>query len=102
MRFLGRFHDPHKNGVAPGTRNGQPQLLSRKCLWIDGVALSFDPRCPWSVGSFCTVDINFYGYIWGTAIAQRLGIANMKFEFAGQDAIKTPKLKPHRPETLSQ
>ena len=30
------------------------------------------------------------------------GIANMKFEFAVQDAIKNPQLKPHRPETLSR
>ena len=30
------------------------------------------------------------------------GIANMKFEFAVQDAIKNPKLKPHRPETLTR
>ena len=30
---------------------------------------------------------------WSTVIAQRFGIANMKFEFAVPDAIKIPNLK---------
>ena len=41
-----------------------------------------------------------YLYLWGIVIAQRFGIASMKFEFAVQerdvglqDAIKTPKLQ---------
>ena len=38
---------------------------------------------------------------WSTVIAQRFGIANMKSN-AVQDAIKTPKLKPPKPETLSR
>ena len=36
---------------------------------------------------------------WSTVIAQRFGFANMKFEFAVQDVIKNPKLKPTQPET---
>ena len=62
--------------------------------------MGFRSTLPWSVGWFCTVDLNLYGYLWGTVIAQRFGIANMKFEFAVQerdvglqDAIKTPKLQ---------
>ena len=33
---------------------------------------------------------------------QRFGVLYSKFEFAVQDAIKTPKLKPPQPETLSR
>ena len=67
-----------------------------------GFSLGFRSTLPWSVGWFCTVDLNLYGYLLGTVIAQRFGIANKKFEFTGRDVIKTPKIKPHRPETLSR
>ena len=67
-----------------------------------GFNLGFISTLPWSVGWFCTVDFNVYGYLWGTVIAQRFGIADVKFEFAVQDAIKTPKLKPPQPERLWQ
>ena len=43
-----------------------------------GYGLGFRSTLPWSAGWFCTVDLNLYGYIWGTVIAQRFGIANMK------------------------
>ena len=75
---------------------------SRKCVWTVGLWLGFCLPLRRSAGWFCTVDFNVYGYIWRTAMAQRFGIATMKFKFAVQDAIKPPKLKPHRLETLSR
>ena len=43
-----------------------------------GFSLEFRSTLPWSAGWFCTVDLNLYGYIWGTVIAQRFGFVNMK------------------------
>ena len=40
--------------------------------------MGFRSTLPRAAGCFCTVDLNLYGYIWGTVIAQRFGFANMK------------------------
>ena len=45
---------------------------------LAGFSLGFRSTLPRSAGWFCTVDLNLYGYIWGTVIAQRFGFANMK------------------------
>ena len=38
----------------------------------------------------------------GSGDTQRFGVLYSNFEFAVQDVIKTPKLKPTEPETLLQ
>ena len=45
---------------------------------LGGFSLGFRSTLPRAAGCFCTVDLNLYGYIWGTVIAQRFGFANMK------------------------
>ena len=42
---------------------------------LAGFSLGFRSTLPRSAGWFCTVDLNLYGYIWGTVLSQRSGTA---------------------------
>ena len=88
---------------------------SRKCLWfhresvsgLGGFRLGFvhDPPRLGGSGLYQNALILYHLTTarglggWRT---QRFGVLYSKFEFAVQDAIKTPKLKPPQPETLSR
>ena len=72
-----------------------------------GVRLGFVLRSARRVGS------GLYHYVlilyhlttarrWRSGDTQRFGVLYSKFEFAVQDTIKTSKLKPAQPETLSR
>ena len=67
--------------------------------WV-GFNLGFRSTLPGPAGWFCTVDLNLYGYIWGTVISQLFGISDIEFKVAMQDAIKSPTHRPTQPETL--
>ena len=54
-------------------------LIAKVSLVGRALAWGLDPRAQ-DGGCFCTVDVNLYDHILGTVIAQRFGIANMKFE----------------------
>ena len=56
-----------RTGVST-TLIGEP---SRVCSSLGWVLFTTAPE-------FCAVDLNLYGYIRGTVIAQRFGFANMK------------------------
>ena len=43
-----------------------------------GFRLGFRSTLPMGAGCFCTVDLNLYGHILGTALSQRFGLASMK------------------------
>ena len=60
-------------GPCTHVQHSHRESVSRR-QW--GFSLGFRSTLPWSVGWFCTVDLNLYGYLLGTVIAQRFGIAN--------------------------
>ena len=72
-----------------------------------GFSLGFVHHSPRSAGSGLlpvSVDSVPLDYCDGPGECrlQRFGVLYFKLEFAVQDAIKTPKLKPAQPETLSR
>ena len=74
-------------------------FLSRKCLWIGGFSLGFVLWCARWAGRLCTNQYQFCTTLLqrGDGAAATRSVSensNMKFEFAVQDVIKTPNLKP--------
>ena len=68
-----------------------------------GFRLGFVYRCAGRVGSGLYQSASILYHLttarrWRSGDTQRFVVLYSKFEFAVQDAIKTPKLKPHRPE----
>ena len=64
-----------------------------------GFSLGFRSTLPWSVGWFCTVDLNLYGYIWGTVIAQRFSERTQFTRFREEldpDGLGRKTIKNHR------
>ena len=53
-------------------------IIIRKPSRLLLFSLGFRSTLPRGAGCFCTVDLNLYGHILGTALSQRFGFANMK------------------------
>ena len=76
-----------------------PQTHPKTLLRERGFRLGFVYRCAMRVGSglYQLASILYHlttARRWRSGDTQRFGVLYSKFEFAVQDAIKTPKLKP--------